>query len=309
MVTRHPTAPGEDGLSEPHGTQKPSHIDHALISLEATVASVTTSTAYTPGRTDHVALTVDISLAETLGIRQDGRPLEAAEPRYTSAVKYSCDKTRLRFSAYAETRFLKFGERITQALDGISRTDDEIEKARAEAEHTATWSRDRWCRPPERNRRLCAQNISQNHTEPDSARDLREHLSSLADELDAFARATDLAYRRAGNAPKTNRGRRSGLRMGRGSSPQALHMHQVWCNVVNAMWALNRNDVAAAERTPSLEHFVLQSMHRGGRTAGTADATVPAPLHHRAKWRQEEALRASSLSCLESPERHSGTKM
>ena len=57
------------------------------------------------------------------------------------------------------------------------------------------------------------------------------------------------------------------------------------------------NILAAAERTASLEHFVLQSMHRGGRTAGSADATVPAPLHHRAKWRQEEALQASSLSC------------
>ena len=56
------------------------------------------------------------------------------------------------------------------------------------------------------------------------------------------------------------------------------------------------NILAAAERTPSLSHFVLQSMHRPGRT--NYDHSVPAPLHHRAKWRQEAALQASTdLSC------------
>lgn len=56
------------------------------------------------------------------------------------------------------------------------------------------------------------------------------------------------------------------------------------------------NILRAAEHTPSLRHFVLQSMHRAGREA--PDASVDAPLHHRAKWRQEEALRASrSLGC------------
>ena len=55
------------------------------------------------------------------------------------------------------------------------------------------------------------------------------------------------------------------------------------------------NILRAAERTPTLQHFVLQSMHTGGRTA--ADASIIAPLHHRAKWRQEQALRASSLGC------------
>ena len=61
------------------------------------------------------------------------------------------------------------------------------------------------------------------------------------------------------------------------------------------------NIIAAAEAA-DVGHFVLQSMHRGGLRDGEpsadghrVDASVPAPLHHRAKWRQEEALRASSL--------------
>ena len=49
------------------------------------------------------------------------------------------------------------------------------------------------------------------------------------------------------------------------------------------------NILRAAERTPSLRHFVLQSMHHAGRTPLNG---VEAPLHHRAKWRQEEALQA-----------------
>ena len=45
------------------------------------------------------------------------------------------------------------------------------------------------------------------------------------------------------------------------------------------------NILAAAERTPSLRFFLLQSMHRGGRSA--PDPSVPAPIHHRAKWKLE----------------------
>ena len=57
------------------------------------------------------------------------------------------------------------------------------------------------------------------------------------------------------------------------------------------------NILHAAEQTPSLSHFVLQSMHRGGNSE-PRDPLAPAPLHHRAKWRQEEALHASSsLAC------------
>ena len=55
------------------------------------------------------------------------------------------------------------------------------------------------------------------------------------------------------------------------------------------------NILRAAETTESLQHFVLQSMHKGGRPHAQS---TPAPLHHSAKWRQEEALMASSsLPC------------
>ena len=50
------------------------------------------------------------------------------------------------------------------------------------------------------------------------------------------------------------------------------------------------NILRAAEQTLGPDgHFVLQSMHRGGRHHHSADdatrsTSVPAPLHHRAKW-------------------------
>lgn len=61
------------------------------------------------------------------------------------------------------------------------------------------------------------------------------------------------------------------------------------------------NILEAVERTPSLSHVVWQSMHQAGRSPPSAEHShaVPAPLHHRAKWRQEAALRARApkLGC------------
>lgn len=53
------------------------------------------------------------------------------------------------------------------------------------------------------------------------------------------------------------------------------------------------NIFRAAEATSTLSHLVLQSMHRAGQQP--RDKSVLAPLHHRAKWRLEEALRESSV--------------
>ena len=53
------------------------------------------------------------------------------------------------------------------------------------------------------------------------------------------------------------------------------------------------NIIEAAEATDGLEHFVMQSMHRGGQPP--LDETVLAPIHHRAKWELEDALSGSSL--------------
>ena len=53
------------------------------------------------------------------------------------------------------------------------------------------------------------------------------------------------------------------------------------------------NIIEAAEATEGLEHFVMQSMHRGGQPP--LDETVLAPIHHRAKWELEDALSGSSL--------------
>ena len=54
------------------------------------------------------------------------------------------------------------------------------------------------------------------------------------------------------------------------------------------------NIIRAAERSTTLEHLLLQSMHRAGRSPH--DPTIQAPLHHRAKWQIEEALKESQLS-------------
>ena len=53
------------------------------------------------------------------------------------------------------------------------------------------------------------------------------------------------------------------------------------------------NILRAAERTPTLRHFLLQSMHRGGRSE-PPDPSTPAPLHHRAKWRRASSPPPSS---------------
>ena len=57
-----------------------------------------------------------------------------------------------------------------------------------------------------------------------------------------------------------------------------------------------RNIIRVAETVPTLRHFILQSMHRGGRERPVKD-NVAAPLHHRAKWAQEDILQRSSLAC------------
>lgn len=46
------------------------------------------------------------------------------------------------------------------------------------------------------------------------------------------------------------------------------------------------------EGEPRVKHFILQSMHRRGirNTSEYKDPEVEAPLHHKAKWRQEDAL-------------------
>mmetsp|Transcript_41754 Transcript_41754/g.134696 ORF Transcript_41754/g.134696 Transcript_41754/m.134696 type:complete len:413 (+) Transcript_41754:87-1325(+) len=54
-----------------------------------------------------------------------------------------------------------------------------------------------------------------------------------------------------------------------------------------------RNILRAARATDGLQHFVWQSMHRGGREP--VDPAVAAPLHHRAKWRVEDELVESDL--------------
>ena len=56
-----------------------------------------------------------------------------------------------------------------------------------------------------------------------------------------------------------------------------------------------RNIVWAAEGTMSPRHLVLQSLHRDRREAPARAVAGRAPLHHPAKWEQEEILVGSSL--------------
>lgn len=63
-------------------------------------------------------------------------------------------------------------------------------------------------------------------------------------------------------------------------------------NIIDAALGTLREYDRASRRYPKVKHFVLQSMHRGGHksTSEYINPKVEAPLHHKAKWRQEDAL-------------------
>ena len=63
-------------------------------------------------------------------------------------------------------------------------------------------------------------------------------------------------------------------------------------NIIDAALGTGRAYDDEHRQHPKVKHFVLQSMHRGGRRSASEypDPDVEAPLHHKAKWRQEDAL-------------------
>ena len=63
-------------------------------------------------------------------------------------------------------------------------------------------------------------------------------------------------------------------------------------NIVEAALGTGRKHDSYSRQNPTVKHFVLQSMHRGGRKSPSEypNPEVEAPLHHKAKWRQEDAL-------------------
>ncbi len=63
-------------------------------------------------------------------------------------------------------------------------------------------------------------------------------------------------------------------------------------NIIEAALGTGRKHDSYARQQPTVKHFVLQSMHRGGRKSPSEypNPEVEAPLHHKAKWRQEDAL-------------------
>lgn len=63
-------------------------------------------------------------------------------------------------------------------------------------------------------------------------------------------------------------------------------------NIIEAALGTGKKHDGEWKQHPSVKHFVLQSMHRGGRKSAAEypNPEVEAPLHHKAKWRQEDAL-------------------
>ena len=60
-------------------------------------------------------------------------------------------------------------------------------------------------------------------------------------------------------------------------------------NIIDAALGTGRKYDKESRQHPKVKHFVLQSMHRRGRKK-YPNPEVEAPLHHKAKWRQEDAL-------------------
>ena len=69
-------------------------------------------------------------------------------------------------------------------------------------------------------------------------------------------------------------------------------------NIIEAALGTGRENHDEQRRHPSVKHFVLQSMHRGGRKSKSEypKPEVEAPLHHKAKWRQEDALLTRTMT-------------
>ena len=63
-------------------------------------------------------------------------------------------------------------------------------------------------------------------------------------------------------------------------------------NIIDAALGTGREYDDDSRQHPTVKHFILQSMHRGGRKSPSEypNPEVEAPLHHKAKWRQEDAL-------------------
>ena len=63
-------------------------------------------------------------------------------------------------------------------------------------------------------------------------------------------------------------------------------------NIIEAALGTGKQVDGEWKKDPTVKHFVLQSMHRGGRKSPSEypNPEVEAPLHHKAKWRQEDAL-------------------
>lgn len=74
-------------------------------------------------------------------------------------------------------------------------------------------------------------------------------------------------------------------------------------NIIEAALGTGRVYHEDSKQLPAVKHFVLQSMHRGGRKSKSQypKPEVEAPLHHKAKWRQEDALLTRMTETTSSP--------
>ena len=204
---------------------RPSHIDHCLISHTATVCDYAVDNRTVAALSDHRAIHVDICMRAALGIDENGKAVSTVK-RWVARAKWSNADFRNSFGDFAAKFFTKKAAKhgVAEALVTARRTDRQLEAIRDVAKHTAEWSADRWRHPSERDGDTQAAHhfapvhrSAPIHPEHPTAAALRKDLNTLAERLDAVAIATDKAYVSAGHGSKRNKGRRSGLRRGRGA--------------------------------------------------------------------------------------------
>ena len=216
------------GITDADGkvVQRPSHLDHVLVSKRATVTGYYVDAAATLGASDHAMVVVDLCMQDALGITEDGARAPKAVKRKIARARYADKWYREAFGAFAEQHYEKHHTRhgIEEAKSELDLTDEEIAKAAAAAKHTGEWNADRWGADEQ----ASVVRSGWHKEEEAPAADLRRKVSDLARKLDSFAMAADAAFVCAGSAAAR---RKQAKEVGRGDAAKTVHIGKLWSQV------------------------------------------------------------------------------
>ena len=230
VTTRCARTGGENGEQ-----QRPSHLDHILVSTNAAATTYFVTDAMTLGATDHALVVLDLCTQATLGITEDGARAPGTVKRKVARARWADGWYRENFMAFAERHYLKHEEKhgIREAAEAIEHDPATLARAARGAVHTAEWAAERWRRPEESRQTI------KGHTgrETEEAKTLRERISDLAQRLDDFAMATDKAYVCSGGAARR---RKTASEVGRGAAKKTIHVGKLWSAVKAARLSVRR---------------------------------------------------------------------